>query len=539
MEAPQEVREQFVAVDRMIGAADFHGAIRLLHEVLAASEKHQRSSDAAMALNRIGRVYSSLGNPDLAIRYHLQSLALFEKTEDPRGLAETYNHIGIVWSEAENRPLAMQFKLKALDAARRSEDPRELSRAYNNIGEEYRLGGRYGDAREQYLRSLELDRQAGNKAYEAVAIHNLALVAAAEEKDDEARALFERSLALSVEAVDSEMEVETLILWGRLELKARSLAAAGSLLERALSRAEGLGSPHLLGMALEAMAAYQRELGQFSEAFHALERFTDIMGREFHEARVKRLLAVSIEREAEEVREESRRLETEAQELKRLIAEQVREIHAEKEEALRLRDRAEKTLEEFLRALASAIEAKDPCTGGHVDRVGGYARALAQRLGLPSAECHRIYLGAIVHDVGKIGVRDVVLNKPGKLDADEMEEMRRHPAVGYQILSRVHGLETAAEIAHCHHERWNGEGYPRKLRSTDVPLSARIVAIADFWDAITSHRPYRVAMPRQKALELMHSEREKTFDPDLFDLFMEGEPRIYELYDEEEGCTVR
>ena len=114
----------------------------------------------------------------------------------------------------------------------------------------------------------------------------------------------------------------------------------------------------------------------------------------------------------------------------------------------------------------------------------------------------RIYLGAIVHDVGKIGVRDVVLNKPGKLDADEMEEMRRHPAVGYQILSRVHGLETAAEIAHCHHERWNGEGYPRKLRSTDVPLSARIVAIADFWDAITSHRPYRVAMPRQKALEL-------------------------------------
>ena len=108
--------------------------------------------------------------------------------------------------------------------------------------------------------------------------------------------------------------------------------------------------------------------------------------------------------------------------------------------------------------------------------------------------------------------------------------MRRHATMGYEILSRIHGLETAAEIAHCHQERWDGGGYPRGLRGTDIPLPARIVTIADVWDGITSHRPYRPAMALGEARRIMVAARGKIFDPDLFDIFMEEKGRLFQLY---------
>lgn len=524
------LKEQLSEADRLIGIADFTGAVHLLDEVRSEAESCGDRETAAIALNRTGRTYSSLGNPELAIRYHLRALAIFENAEDARGLSETYNHIGTIWSEEGNRSEALRFKLQALEAARRSGDVKELSRAYNNIGEEYRLLSRNADAREQYIKSLELDKKAGNMAYEAICLHNLALVSAGEEDYEKARELFERSLSLSSSAIDREMEAETLVFWGESEVKAGRLDLAKPLLCDALARAEVLGSPRILAAALRHMAEYYRKNGDFPNAFLTLEKFTQIESAKLNAAQAKRLLAVSIEIEMERVREEARRLETEAQELKRRIEEQTREIQNEKDQALRLRDSAQKTLEDFLLALASTIEAKDSYTGGHVERVAGYSLALARKLGLPVSVCRSVYLGAIVHDVGKISVHDLVLNKPGKLDPEELDAMRRHSTTGHDILARIHGLDTASEIALYHHERWDGDGYPRRLRGTDIPLAARIVSLADFWDAIVTDRPYRTAMPRHQALALMASERGKAFDPDLYDLFMDGQEKVADLY---------
>ena len=526
----EHFRDTVAAANRLIDAADFHGAVRLLREALADAEARQDLPSGAMVLNRIGRTYWGLGNAELAIRYHLRALDIFEGMEDVRGMAETYNYLGVVWARGGNPTEALRFKRKGLEAALRSGDPRELSRAYNNMGEDYRAEGRYAEAREQYRNSLELDRQEGNKAYEAVALHNLARVASAEEQYADARELFEQSLALSVEALDREMEVETLVYWGSSEVRARRYDAAETLLTKALDLAESMPSSRLLAEALAELANFYRKQGNFVEALDALERFTDMTREEFRGAQAKRLLAVSIEMEVEQVREEARKLASEAQSLRELVAEQVREINLDKERAVQLRDRARETLEEFLLALASAIEAKDPCTGGHGARVAGYSRALAHGLGLPSGDCQSIYLGAIVHDVGKIGIPDALLNKPGGLDPEERAEMRRHAAMGYEILSRIHGLETAAEIAHCHQERWDGGGYPRGLRGTDIPLPARIVTIADVWDGITSHRPYRPAMALGEARRIMVAARGKIFDPDLFDIFMEEKGRLFQLY---------
>ena len=180
--------------------------------------------------------------------------------------------------------------------------------------------------------------------------------------------------------------------------------------------------------------------------------------------------------------------------------------------------------------LASAIESKDRYTGGHVERVANYARDLAHKMRLPEDKVNEIYLGTIVHDIGKIGIRDDVLNKTGKLTAEEFRHIQEHPVIGKNLLSKLELLPAAVNIAYGHQEKWDGTGYPQKLKGRDIPIEARISTVADFWDAITSDRPYRSAIPVDEAVEIMIRERGKTFDPDLLDAFMDMNDKLYLRY---------
>ena len=187
-------------------------------------------------------------------------------------------------------------------------------------------------------------------------------------------------------------------------------------------------------------------------------------------------------------------------------------------------------LEVFLMVLASAIESKDAYTGGHVERVASYARDLAQKLSLSTTQVNDIYMGTIVHDVGKIGIKDEVLNKPGKLTDEEFTHIKEHPLIGKNLLSKLEIAPVAVNIAYSHQEKWDGTGYPNNIKGKAIPLEARIATIADCWDAITSDRPYRRAMPLGKAIQVMEAEREKSFDPELLDLFMDKDEQIYLNY---------
>jgi hypothetical protein len=191
------------------------------------------------------------------------------------------------------------------------------------------------------------------------------------------------------------------------------------------------------------------------------------------------------------------------------------------------RDRAEQLLTDFLSVLASAIESRDHYTGGHVVRVARYAEDLARKLGLDAPTVRGISLGAVVHDLGKIGVRDDIVNKTEGLDEIELIAMRAHTRIGSDLLDRIGEFGIARNIALCHHERWDGTGYPSALLGEEIPLEARIVAVADYWDAIVTDRPYRKAMPLQEAVAHMQSERARAFDPRILDLFMDPADPIY------------
>jgi HD superfamily phosphodiesterase len=184
-------------------------------------------------------------------------------------------------------------------------------------------------------------------------------------------------------------------------------------------------------------------------------------------------------------------------------------------------DEQETLLTGIVRALINAIDAKDPYTCGHSDRVASYAKVIAARIGLDSEECERIYMAGLLHDIGKIGVPDSILGKPGKLTDEEFAIVKKHPEIGYAILQHLKQLDYVLPGVLHHHEAVNGSGYPSGLVGESIPLPARILAVADAYDAMTSNRPYRSGMPSEKAESILRAESNKTWDSDIVNAFLE------------------
>jgi HD-GYP domain-containing protein (c-di-GMP phosphodiesterase class II) len=166
-----------------------------------------------------------------------------------------------------------------------------------------------------------------------------------------------------------------------------------------------------------------------------------------------------------------------------------------------------------VKALAAAVEAKDDCTGGHIQRVHALGMLLARAIVPEEAGDAQLACGFLLHDVGKLAVPDAVLNKPGPLDADEWDLMREHPEKGAKILSTIPFLDRALDIVRHHHERWDGTGYPAGLQGEEIPLWARIFAVVDTVDAITSDRPYRRGRPLDVAIRELRAGADAQFDP--------------------------
>ena len=176
---------------------------------------------------------------------------------------------------------------------------------------------------------------------------------------------------------------------------------------------------------------------------------------------------------------------------------------------------------ESLHALIGAVEAKDPYTHGHSERVAELSTRIGLRLALEPEFLRGLHQGAFLHDVGKIGVPDQVLNKPAELDPDEWEQIQRHPEIGWDLVNRAESLRGALSAIRNHHERWDGTGYPDRLAGTDIPLSGRIVAVADVWDALTSDRAYREAWLPDRAVSHIAAASNELFDPACVEAFLD------------------
>lgn len=174
------------------------------------------------------------------------------------------------------------------------------------------------------------------------------------------------------------------------------------------------------------------------------------------------------------------------------------------------------TLEGWVRTL----DMRDRETEGHTQRVAAMAVALARAMGIDEPALVHVRRGALLHDIGKMAISDSILLKPGPLTVDEQRLMRKHPEYAYELLSRFAFLRPALDIPYCHHEKWDGTGYPRGLREEEIPLIARIFSVVDVWDALSSNRPYRSALPHVEACRIIRQQSRSHFDPAVVDVFL-------------------
>jgi putative nucleotidyltransferase with HDIG domain len=170
---------------------------------------------------------------------------------------------------------------------------------------------------------------------------------------------------------------------------------------------------------------------------------------------------------------------------------------------------------------AQALELRDSETRDHTIRVTELTLALARRFSLPEESLSHIWRGALLHDIGKIGIPDSILLKPGPLNEEEWQVMRQHPVHAYNLLNAIGYLRPALDIPRYHHEKWDGSGYPEGLRGADIPFAARMFAIIDVWDALINDRPYRAAWPQERVTRYIRSLSGSHFDPEVVNVFLE------------------
>jgi ribonuclease P protein subunit RPR2 len=242
--------------------------------------------------------------------------------------------------------------------------------------------------------------------------------------------------------------------------------------------------------------AVQSEVGQFDEVV----RLRAELRRREREAAEKEL---QLQRYAADLRETFKQERARAQELRRSYMATVR-------------------------ALSNAVEARDAYTGKHAERVAAYGLEIARKFPSELILTPELEFGFLLHDVGKVAIPDAILYKPGPLDDDERTLMSRHPVIGSEIVQGIEFLAEAADVVRSHHERWDGAGYPDRLAGEEIPLAARVFAVADVLDALTTDRPYRPGTSLHFARSMINSESGKHFDPRVVDAFKSIDDRVFE-----------
>ncbi len=215
--------------------------------------------------------------------------------------------------------------------------------------------------------------------------------------------------------------------------------------------------------------------------------------------------------------ERERAMQDSERQLERYAADLRETYKLEREHALELRGSYMATV----RALSNAVEVRDAYTGKHAERVAAYGLELARATGSSLAVDPQIEFGFLLHDIGKIAIPDAILFKPQPLSPDERALMERHPLIGWEILREIEFLGVAKHVVRSHHERWDGTGYPDRLAGDDIPYAARVFAVADTLDALTTTRPYREAMPFEQAREIILLGAGSQFDPSVVEAFNE------------------
>jgi putative nucleotidyltransferase with HDIG domain len=409
---------------------------------------------------------------------------------------------------------AAQLYAVASRAAREANDIKLAAIVDMNLGVIANMQGELALALRHYEASLAGFRELGLDDFIGKLLPNMGLAYADLENWDEAERMYQEALAICASCGDVTSAL--MIEGNRAEAQiARGLFTEARLVcERVLRRATALNDARAMAESLKHLGVIARESGQAEQADGYLRQaFESAVSRE------DLLLAAEVAREQAELYSGMRRERETLQALNtsHRLFNQLRAQRDLADVARRMR-RLEQRFYDIVGDWARSIESKDPYTLGHCERVADYACALARAVHIDDGSLFWFRIGALLHDVGKIDVPIDVLNKPGKLTPEERALMERHPVAGVEMLKDVEFPWDVLPMVRSHHERWDGRGYPDRLTGEEIPLHARILTVADVFDALTTHRPYRPAFSSDEALRIMREDA-GAFDPSLFPVF--------------------
>jgi diguanylate cyclase (GGDEF)-like protein len=463
----------------------------------------------ANCLTNLGSIQNALGQYHAAVQSLGQAYELHRsEARDLRSEAFILNSLAQVHSFNKDHTLAVEVSRSALMAAEASQDQVLIAITQVNLGT-YCLEVDLYEVAGMHLHSaMTRSRAAGYRTGELSSLDSLGLLYQKTGHLAKAREAHQSALELALDLGDPQGELEARLHLSGVAMTLGDLEAAQLQAEQCLSLTAGGDSPkeELEARRLLALLAAQR--GEFQLAFEHGQEHLRIKDELFNVERDRQTRNLTLQFEVERARHDAEvyRVRTEMEQQARMTAEKL--VQERTGELARAQH-------EVVTRLAMAAEYRDDTTGEHTRRVGRSAAQIARALGWPEDRARLLGIAARLHDVGKIGIPDSILLKADKLDSVEFEQMKTHTLIGARILSggRSELLRLAEEIALTHHERWDGSGYPLGLREAQIPMTGRIVALADVFDALTQSRPYKRAWTAQEALSELKKASGTHFDP--------------------------
>jgi putative nucleotidyltransferase with HDIG domain len=445
---------------------------------LAVAEQANVEAGRGHAINILAIVRWKEGDMDEAARLFLEARASAHSAGELRLAAMTATNLGVIATVRGDDAVAQQYHELSLRDARAGGLADEALKALNNLGLLHTHSGRLDAADRAYGEALEIGRVLGDLSVGIIVELNLARLRIRQGDHRRARAACDSAMTMARQLGDSHADGEAEHLYGIIARAAGDDVRAEEHFLRAEASALRQGDMILQGETARELADLYRSQGRNRQTLQRLNQ----AHRLFAQLRARRELADVDRRTA----------------------------------AL------ENDFLEVVRRWGDSIESKDHYTQGHCVRVADLACALWTRVNTGDAtSLFWFRIGALLHDVGKLMVPADVLNKPGKLTDDEWAMVRRHPTAGVELLADIEFPWDVRPIVESHHERWDGKGYPHGLAGNDIPLTARVLCIADVYDALTSQRSYKKAFANDEAIDIMRADVGRQFDPALFPVFEE------------------
>ncbi|HEX4931533.1 MAG TPA: diguanylate cyclase [Gemmatimonadaceae bacterium] len=510
--------EQAKIGNRAFARDGFETALWRLVEAPATDGHRNPAGRHAAALCRwIARSFEVDGRHEEALDCIEASEAIALASEDPLAFGHAVNVRAIVHWQRGDLTEAQRLYSQCLDIALRESDTLLAATAAQNLGIVATVRGDHDQALHHFKASLQGYRSLGASREMYTVQNNLGRLYCDLARWDDAEAAFDSALAIATTLGETSratmIEVNIAEMW----VARREFDRAQASCENAIERAREAGDSHADGEAQRVMGIIARERRDFEAAEEALA-----LADQIAQAREDVLLQAHVARERAELARQQGRVSEVLLHLTRARSLFGR-LRAQRsmDDIERLSRRLEVDFMQVVQHWGESVEEKDRYTQGHCERVAQLSCTLAERCGVDAAAMFWFRVGAILHDVGKVGIDAAILNKADRLTADEWVLIKQHTIAGVELLADVGLPEDVIHIIRSHHENWDGSGYPDGLRGERIPLWARIVCVADVYDALTSERSYKRALSHADAMEVMRRDVGRQFDPAVFHLFEE------------------